>query len=410
MASQKQLAGTRITRKGHSNTQNPEPTPTMVAGGEQCAPRSTITPNKTCSANLYRCMKRRVGRSLKRTHCKRVLVPTREQAAYKLSGTKSSLSSLKRVPGSLLKQDSTCSNQQHYSSVINKQGSSYEVGPTMCPTVENLDLVNQETSDPQSPTHSMLFECGSRQAIQTRPDHSDRMVPPSRDFSNYMHYMPQIDLFATRFNNKLPLLVSPVPDSLTTAVDALSQPGEDLDAYAFLPVALLGKVVEKLLGLPMQKNNPDCPEVAKHALVLGPSVHVQPDPTEPAQSAQSVGTALQSDPSQKSDKSKSPCMAPTARATEEQGFAEAVAARIEAPQRGSTKSVYVAKWTIFTKWCLSNQVDFRVPPLKAITKLQTGTIDCIRLKPMMSRPLLLLRPSSRGPLTTNFVSLQPKIA
>ena len=43
-------------------------------------------------------VKRRVGRSLKRTHCEKVLVPTRKQAAYKLSGTKSSLSSTERVP------------------------------------------------------------------------------------------------------------------------------------------------------------------------------------------------------------------------------------------------------------------------------------------------------------------------
>ena len=93
VASQKQLTSTRITRKGHSNTQVPAPTPKMVAGGKQCAPRSTITPGKTCSANLYRCIKRRVGHSLKRTPCKRVLVPTRKQAAYKLSGTKSSVSS-----------------------------------------------------------------------------------------------------------------------------------------------------------------------------------------------------------------------------------------------------------------------------------------------------------------------------
>ena len=65
-----------------------------------------------------------------------------------------------------------------------------------------------------------------------------------------------------------------------------------------------------------------------------------------------------------------------------------MAARIEAPQRGSTRSVYEAKWSIFTKWCLSNQVDFRAPPLKAIAdflvhlfqdkKLQPGTIDGYR--------------------------------
>ena len=129
VASQKQLESTRITRKGHSNTQVPAPTSTMVAGGKQCTSRSTITPNKTCSANIYRCSKRRVGRSLKRVYCKRYLVTSRKQAAYKLSGTRSSLSSFKRLPLPLLRQDSICSNQQHYSSVIHKQGWRHEVSP-----------------------------------------------------------------------------------------------------------------------------------------------------------------------------------------------------------------------------------------------------------------------------------------
>ena len=35
-------------------------------------------------------------------------------------------------------------------------------------------------------------------------------------------------------------------------------------------------------------------------------------------------------------------------------------------QRKSTRSVYDAKWAIFTKWCLSNKVDFRVPPVKSV--------------------------------------------
>ena len=61
---------------------------------------------------------------------------------------------------------------------------------------------------------------------------------------------PEVDLFATRFNNKLPLFVSPVPDPLATAVDVLSLPWEDLDAYAFPPTAILGKVVEKLQDIP----------------------------------------------------------------------------------------------------------------------------------------------------------------
>ena len=70
----------------------------------------------------------------------------------------------------------------------------------------------------------------------------------------------------------------------------------------------------------MQKNHSDCSGVAQHALVLGPSDHVQSDPTEPALLDQPVNTALQSDPSQKSDKPKSPCMAPRAISIKEQGF------------------------------------------------------------------------------------------
>ena len=101
-----------------------------------------------------------------------------------------------------------------------------------------------------------------------------------------------------------------------------------------------------------------------------------------------LNTALQSDPSQKSDKPKSLCMAPRATAIKEQGFSEAVAARIEAPQRVSTRSVYEVKWTIFTKWCITNQLDFRAPPVKSVAdflmylfqdrKLQPSTIDSYR--------------------------------
>ena len=106
----------------------------------------------------------------------------------------------------------------------------------------------------------------------------------------------------------------------------------------------------------MQESHSDCSWVSQHAVVLGPSDHVQSDSTDPAQF---TNTTLQSDPSQESDKPKSPCVAPRATAIQEQGFSEA-------PQRRSTRSVYKAKWTIFTKWCISHQVDFRTTPVKSV--------------------------------------------
>ena len=102
-----------------------------------------------------------------------------EQVAYQLPRTQSSLSSLTRVPRPLYTQDSTCRDRQHHSGVIHKQGRRHEVGPTLCFTIENLDLVRQKSSNSKSPTHSRLAECGRRQAIQARPDHPNRVVSPS---------------------------------------------------------------------------------------------------------------------------------------------------------------------------------------------------------------------------------------
>ena len=60
-------------------------------------------------------------------------------------------------------------------------------------------------------------------------------------------HTPRVDLFATRYNHKLPKFVSPVPDPQAWRVDALSLNWENMDAYAFPPVSLLGKVVSKIL-------------------------------------------------------------------------------------------------------------------------------------------------------------------
>ena len=106
------------------------------------------------------------------------------------------------------------------------------LGPLCAILWRICDLMCQETSNSQSPTHSRLAECGSRQAIQARPDHQNRVVSPSRGLPINMQQVAlvQIGLFAVRFNYKLALFVSLVQDPQTSAVDALSLPWEELDA------------------------------------------------------------------------------------------------------------------------------------------------------------------------------------
>ena len=127
MAPQIQFQGTRITGKGDPYPQVAPPTSKVVAGGTQCALRSTIIPTKTCSADLYRCIERRVERSLKRAHCKGNMVPSRKQAAQNLSAAEGHLFVPKRVPRPLLEQNS--SHRQHHSGCLLRQGGGMKLGP-----------------------------------------------------------------------------------------------------------------------------------------------------------------------------------------------------------------------------------------------------------------------------------------
>ena len=300
----------------------------MMARRRQCPHRPTITPNKTCAANLYRRIKRRVGRSLKQTHSKRGLVTTRKQATYQLSGAKSSFPSLERVSRHLCQTNSSGGNRQHYSSVIHKQRRRNEVGSAMCPSVEDLNLVYQEPGNSQSPSHPRPAECDSRQAIQTGPDHSNRVVRPSRGFPSHMQQVApdpnRLVCHEVQHQAASIFVTSTGSPGLRSGCTHSTMGGS---GRICLPTnSHLGQSGGEITGHPMQENHSDWSRVAQHALILGPSGHVQPDPTEPAQP---VNTAIQSDPSQKSDKPKSPSMAPTATAIKEQGFSEAVAARIE---------------------------------------------------------------------------------
>ena len=212
------------------------------------------------------------------------MVTTRKRAAHKLSGTKSSLSGTARVPRPLYRQDSTCCNRQHYSSILHKQGRRHEVGPTVCPTMENLDLMYQTSSNSQSPTHPGPAERGSRQAIPIRPFHSNRVVPPSRGLPNYMQ---QVAPASDR-----PICHEVQQQVTSVCVTSTGSPGHSSgctqsamggSGCICLPTSShLGQSGGEVAGLTMQENHPNCSGVAQHALVLGSSDHVRSDPTKPA--------------------------------------------------------------------------------------------------------------------------------
>ena len=89
----------------------------------------------------------------------------------------------------------------------------------------------------------------------------------------------------------------------------------------FLPHSLLENVVSNV-------SNAHCIRFAEHAMILESSRAVILDPSLPALPGQSVDSTS---------------LAPMVKVIKQQVFSDQVAARIEAPQRPSTRAIYKAK-------------------------------------------------------------------
>ena len=148
---------------------------------------------------------------------------------------------------------------------INKEGGD-EVGLPVCPTVENPVLVHQETGNPRGTSHPRPAEHDSRQAIQTWPDHSNRVVTSPRSVSSYM--LPVAPAPSGPVCHQIQQQTSTVcvtgsrPPSLGSGC---TQPVLGKSGPICLPTSShLGQSGGEVTGLPLQHSN--CTRVAQHAL------------------------------------------------------------------------------------------------------------------------------------------------
>ena len=117
----------------------------------------------------------------------------------------------------------------------------------MCPNLENHGLDKCQGNPDLGETNSRESHCSIRFFVKERQGDSDQMSIKSSSVQIcHCWHQPMVDLFATKLNHKLPVYVSPVPDSQAWETDALNISWEGLDAYVFCPVALIPQVIQKL--------------------------------------------------------------------------------------------------------------------------------------------------------------------
>ena len=154
--------------------------------------------------------------------------------------------------------------------------------------MENLDLVYQETSDSKArhiPGRLNVVADKLPRLGQT----IQRVVSPSRGLPLHMQQVApaQNRLICHEVQQQVASVCvtgTGSPCHSSGCAQSAMVGSESIHLPTISHIGQSGEVAR----LPMQENHSDCSGVAQHALVLGSSGHIQPNPTEPAQSAQPV--------------------------------------------------------------------------------------------------------------------------
>ena len=150
-----------------------------------------------------------------------------------------------------------CSDNATAVDYLNKQGD--KILPNSSISLKNLGLGNipggssqgeaHTWSPPQKKNKQKKKQIHGRLSIQARQSAANRVVSAPSGVQKSWH-TPQLDMFATWQNLKLPWYVAPMPDPRACQVDALSIPWNNLDGYVYAPVAIIPKVIQEMHAFP----------------------------------------------------------------------------------------------------------------------------------------------------------------
>ena len=154
---------------------------------ERCRPSSQRPHHPT----LYRCLKRRLGRSVRTNLYKGSVVKQGKKATHKCSRVKGSLSGPLKLQGPVSEPNSVGCNGQLNSGSQHNQTRRNSLSRDVRSPVEDHDMVPSLPGNIESQTHPRVSECDGRSSVQVKPSPVNRMVTASAgvqtDLSKVVH-------------------------------------------------------------------------------------------------------------------------------------------------------------------------------------------------------------------------------
>ena len=251
----------------------------------------------------------------------------------------------------VLEPDHFSLHGQHDSGFVHQQGRGYEIRLSLCSPLETPSVVQPKADCVTSQTHSGSPKYHCQQTVQTQAGDSARVVSPSGDF------LPSLPAVAQTGGRLICNQIQSQTSQVSVSSSRQVSPG---GGCVESPVGGPGRVClssdsssrtggHQTFGPRLSPAYSDCSRVPKHAMVSGPGQHVDLNSPLTSQGGEFVNPTIQSVPTQGSLQPESTCMAPRVTAIQQAGFSDEVAARIEAPQRRSTRAVCESKWAIFVR-------------------------------------------------------------
>ena len=191
----------------------------------------------------------------------------------------------------------------------------------------------QSLKDPHE-SQTGLPHCHSQKPLQKGQSNPEWSLHPQMFNLIYkVWHKPTGDMFATKTIPKLPLYVSPVPDTNALNIDALNISWVDLDGDVFCSVALIPNVIQNIntYRCKMIVVARDCPRMQK----------LNKSSITTTSLASSFETTVQSKILSKSLVSEPSCLAPRHHSESFESFCRQVAERIKVPQRSSSRNLWV---------------------------------------------------------------------
>ena len=362
VSSQGALKISSVTGQPPSLDRNHFCIPRLVAKSHKRDERCTPSSQRPQHPTLYRCLKRRLGRSLRTKLYKGSVV----KAIHKCSRVEGSLSGPSKLQGPVSEPNSVGCNGQLNSGSLHKQSRGNSLSRDVRSPVEDNDMVSSLPDNIKSQTHPRVSD--GRLSVQVEPSAVNRMVTASAgvpsDLSKVVHSSCRSICHSSELQTSTVRVSSPRPKCLGHRCSELKLDGSHCLCLPSDDSPSQGDKKNQAMPLPDHRNSP---RLARDDLVLGPSAALDRDPTSTSSVNNSSQTVPQLCVPQQSTTSRPPRLVSRSGQLQEQGFSVEVAERIAAPERSSTRTIYKSKWALFEKWCRENLVDFSTPSVKQVS-------------------------------------------